>query len=396
MFETIRSRRLDPEAERELEVIDLAVSQGETGRPEDAELTDFALKFRSARPVPDAGEIARLDSRVAHFSDGAGVSAPRRNAHRPRNFALAGLAAICVFGVSAVTFATLNSGEGVVSTFSERAVGTDDSMAVNASGAPEAAVQKRAGAENLQSLPGVDSAARVETRTTNLTLAAPIADVEQVSDDVIAVTDRYGGYVSSSKVDSGVDEAEASLELMIPAADYQAALAAISGLAHVRERVQNTEDITAPYRSAEYSLDRAIKNRNRLSRQRDAATAQAERDALTIRLRRAIRRVAAERQQFNALSRQVSYVAMSVAVVGDDAAEKSDESTIGAAWRISKDLLTKIAGALIVIVAVLLPFALLGLSVFFGTRVWRRRREDSVIGASSPGEQPAQSVNRNG
>lgn len=394
MFDTLRKHRLDPEVERELDVIDLAVATGDTGRPEDAELTDFAMRLRGARVLPDPDEVARLDARAAHFGDGAGISPTKPRKLRPRNVALAGMATVCVLGMAGVTFATLNQGSDEISLIQPRAL--DMSESDRSGVAPEAATGERAMEKSLQSQSSADGVARVETRNTNLTLAAPVDDVESVSDDVIAVTDRYGGFVNSSRVNSGDSDADASLELMIPAAEYQAALAAISGLAHVRERVQNTEDITSSYRSAENSLDRAVKNRARLSRQRKAASTQAERDALTIRLRRAIRRVAAERQQFNALQRQASFVAMSVSIVGDDAAAKSEESTIGAAWRISKDLFTKIAGALIVVFAVLLPFVLVGLAGVLGVHAWRRRRDYGVLNAGSSGGSPAQPVKRNG
>lgn len=394
MFDTLRKHRLDPEVERELDVIDLAVATGDTGRPEDAELTDFAMRLRGARVLPDPDEVARLDARAAHFGDGAGISPTKPRKLRPRNVALAGMATVCVLGMAGLTFTVLNQGATTVSL--EQKSAPEESISTYLGDSSQSVNEKRAGAESLQSVPREDAAARIETRNTNLTLAAPVDDVESVSDDVIAVTDRYGGFVNSSRVNSGDSEADASLELMIPADEYQAALAAISGLAHVRERVQITEDITSSYRSAENSLDRAVKNRDRLSRQRKAASTQAERDALTIRLRRAIRRVAAERQQFNALQRQASFVAMSVSIVGDDAAAKSEESTIGAAWRISKDLFTKIAGALIVVFAVLLPFVLIGLAGVLGAHAWRRRREYGVLNAGSSGGSPAQPVKRNG
>ena len=48
----------------ELDVIDAIVRGGGEARPEDAALTDFALLVRNARPVPNHGEVAALDTRA--------------------------------------------------------------------------------------------------------------------------------------------------------------------------------------------------------------------------------------------------------------------------------------------------------------------------------------------
>ena len=58
------SDRIDEASAHELDVIDAIVRGGGEARPEDAALTDFALLVRNARPVPDHGEIAALDSRA--------------------------------------------------------------------------------------------------------------------------------------------------------------------------------------------------------------------------------------------------------------------------------------------------------------------------------------------
>lgn len=387
MFETLRKRRIDPEVEREISVIDLAVANGDAGHPEDAELTDFALKLRGTRVLPDTGEIVRLDARIAEAQSSA-KPATAKPARRSRTkIAVATVGGCFVLAMVGIGVATIEPPGGDDSLPSFATGGDSNSLGITeAESQPETSEQFR---EKSAPLTQEDSSARVETRTTNMKLAVPESDVADASDEVIAATDRYGGYVSRSTVSRREPFSRASLELMIPAAEYQDALASISGLGNVRERFQETEDITVPYRRAESSLDRAVKTRDRLSRQRRAATTDAERNALTIRLRRAIRNVAAERQQLNALERQVSFVAMGILIVGDDAAANAGETTIEGAWRIAQDLFTKVIAALIVALAVLLPFAILGGIGYATARQVRRRRSDGIIDGTAARRSPS-------
>lgn len=383
MFETLKKHRIAPEAERELAVIDRAVANGDAGRPEDAELTDFAMKLRSTRPLPDVGEIARLDARIAETQSRGSASDSKSARRSPMKLALAGLGVCFVVGMVGISLTTFG-GDQSLSTSTADQMLTDDggnSLGVTESAPETNSLMQADGAELAPE--STQQSGRVQTRSTDMLLVVENAELADASDGVIAATDRFGGYVSRSNTDIGEARSRASLELMIPAVDYEAAVASISALGHVKVRSQSTEDITAPFRRAESSLGRAIKTRNRLSRQRRAATTAAERDALTFRLRRAIRRVAAERQKFNALERQSSFVAMRVSILGDDSVAAAGESTLEAAWRVSKDLLTKILAALIVALAVLAPFAILGGVAFGVTRSLRRRRNDGLIEAVS-------------
>lgn len=387
MFETLKKHRIDPEVEHELAVIDLAVRSGETSRPEDAELTDFAMKLRGARTLPDAGEIARLDARVTESCADDASASPRKQRRNPRKLALAVAGACFVVALVGVSASTLTGQRGLSFTQGEDDSGSSsNALGVSEGGSEDQAVSESAGAKMAPE--SAKQGARVQTLSSDLLLVVQNSEIADASDGVIAATDRYGGYVSRSNTDLGESRSRASLDLMIPAVDYEAALAAISSLGHVKARSQSTEDITAPYRRAESSLDRAIKQRDRLSRQRRAATTDAERDALTIRLRSAIRRVAAERQQLSALERQASYVAMHVSILGDDSVANSSESTIEAAWRVAQDLLEKIVAALILVIAVLLPFALLGAVGFGAMRLLRRRRSDALIDAAAAEDRP--------
>ena len=90
-----------------------------------------------------------------------------------------------------------------------------------------------------------------------------------VADDVIGVSDRYGGIVVSSQVSEAAEgRSTAHIELAIPAADLQDALADLSELADVSSRSESEIDVTEPFVTA----------RERL------ADARAELDALLVQL----------------------------------------------------------------------------------------------------------------
>src|SRR5436305_795994 len=82
--------------------------------------------------------------------------------------------------------------------------------------------------------------ARVVQRDAALSLLAPRGHVQEVTDRAIGATDRLGGIVESSNV--ALDDqggSQASLELRVPGAALDRALAALSGLAHVSSRSQS-------------------------------------------------------------------------------------------------------------------------------------------------------------
>jgi hypothetical protein len=111
-------------------------------------------------------------------------------------------------------------------------------------------------------------ATRAVESDASLALVAPRGRVQEVADEAIAATDRLGGIVESSNVtvaDQGGSQATLALE--VPSGALDRTLAAISALAHVSSRSQDTQDITDPTDAARQRLAESRDERTALLRQ---------------------------------------------------------------------------------------------------------------------------------
>lgn len=381
----LRSRNKSSEQERhEFSVIDAAVRGAGTNQPEDAVLTDFALRISDARSMPNDGFYRELDERFGAHGDSS------QTAVTPRGFSplvtgggvLASvlIVAMIVVGVSAIgsrddgdTMA-MNAISGTASDASSQAAAAPASKDSVAEGLTKAAPATRG-----EFAPG---AARKVAQTADLTLATRGSNVETVADGVIRTTDKFGGYVGNSSVTGGdASNAGAHFELKIPAAKFQAALAEMSSLAHVRTRTQNTEDVTAPYSRARSRLTVARAQRDRLVTKYAAAEpGSSEAAALKTQLARAEARVDARGADLKRLQNRVNFVGMGVEVAADSSAIVPDSrGTIHRAADTAVNVLTAIAAALLIALAAALPIALVGGAIWFGATRSKRRRRNSVL-----------------
>lgn len=416
-----RRERLSAEASHELKVVDDALVGLNTETPDDAALTDFVMRLRSSRPTADAEAYGRLDARFAEridreraeaISGGAGGRRPvdrfARRILRPAP--LAGALAAVMIGVTAISLVEAQR-QGLPGQAQEiTAVDRGDAKpaygesVASPNGVPSAggaaddvsrsrsldALVKSAPSElaaGAESGPGVTR--KVES-TGDLVLAARSDKVETVSDDVIALTDRFGGFVTSSSVTGGdAANAGAHFELKFPAARFQEALAELSGFAHVRSRTQATQDITDPYSRARNRLAAARAERGRLRVKLAATASDGEAKVLRARLRTADRHVNAREAEFKQLRNRVNFVSLSLSVVADDSAAADDRGTISRAAGTAFDVLVYFTAVGLVALAISLPLALIAAFAIFATRRFRRNRGDAVIsGASEGGGEP--------
>ena len=378
----VLSRGRATEQERhELAVIDAAVRGAGTDRPEDAALTDFALRLSAARHLPNDGFYRELDERfgVSDAADGAPPKPRRRRAPL-----LAGGAGALASVVAAIVIvAGLQSNGGPASDTVESSVGViaapEQKQAAGGSGAADSA-KNTAAAPAIGELDQLAPVRKV-VQTAQLSLATPGKNVESVADAVVRVTDRFGGYVGNSSVTGGdATNASADFELRIPADKFQPALAALSKLAHVRSRTQSTEDVTAPYSRARSRLTIARAQRDRLAAQYAAATpGSREAAALRVRMARAEASADARGAELKRLQNRVNFVAMSVAIVTDETAAADDRGTIHRAADTAITVLTTIAAVLLVALAVALPLLLIAAVGWVATRRLRRTRRDGVL-----------------
>jgi hypothetical protein len=399
---------LTPEMLRELAALDAALA-GEPVEPDLADLAELTALLREERPEPDPTFARALDDRVKRGfprrAQGRAVPAPH-GAARLRSWlngalrspvALGSAATIVlvavVIGVSQLPSGSDHSGSGgggsvVTTARSNPAPGAAEDARKQSAGSSEAqdsgggasgvapAVAPRAGSGS----PSSDSRTqRFVERSAALTLGARPQDLDDVADGVVRVTDSVGGFVGSSSVTSG---REASFELRIPSARLQRALSDLSRLAHVRERTQETEDITSSVVSARDRLENARAERASLLRRLSRADTDAEAARLRARLKTVTQNIAAYKAQLSRVENRARFANVSVQVVADRGAGPADDGgawTPGDALHDAGRILEVAAGVVVVAGAAMLPLALVAaLAWLAGRRAVRRRREAAL------------------
>jgi hypothetical protein len=226
-------------------------------------------------------------------------------------------------------------------------------------------------------LRGQTRTARKVEQSAAMTLAAPRADVDQVADGVARVATTLGGFVASSSISSGRG---GFLELRVPSARLDDAIARLGRLGHVRRLERSTLDITAQSVSARSRVaDLTAERRSVLSQLAKAVTLD-EIDRLKARLRTVTARLQAARAASKRVDARAAFAGLSVEVVGERrAAAASAGWSPGQAWHDAVRVLEVIAGIALIAFAVALPLGLLGAPAWVaGRRLARRRRERAL------------------
>lgn len=224
-------------------------------------------------------------------------------------------------------------------------------------------------------------------RSSYIVLGTKPGEVSGAAAKVFEAVHAAGGYVLNSSVQSGTAGATgASFELSIPSAKVNSALAAISAIAEVRERHDATTDITAPTISAAEELADSNATIEGLLKQLGEAETEAERESIEARLRQERRRHAAIRASLDHLHQRASMSEVTVRIVTSHGAGATPPSKDDGNWGVGDALhsaghiLTIAAGVILIGLAVLAPFALLGLIFWVGNRIRIRRLRERALG----------------
>jgi hypothetical protein len=218
-------------------------------------------------------------------------------------------------------------------------------------------------------------------RSISMTLEAPHEEIPALAQDVTQVTNRHGGFVLSSTLDSDQEGANGFFELRIPAGRLREALADLSGLATVRSQSQSGQDVTRRHVTTRDRLQSARAERRSLLRRLEVAATDEEAEAI----RRRLDIVAGEINGLRALLRNLrlrtAYAVVTVELAGTD--EGSGSGGAGGSFDDAVDdagdLAVGFAGVLIRVLAIALPLALIGALGWLATSVLRRRRRESVL-----------------
>jgi len=419
---------LTPEIERELAALDDALA-GRRVAPDLTELGELALALRDERPRPSESFGRSLDERMER---GFSEEDPRstRATRSGRRWWSVLLSAPAIGSATAVLFVAAivivaPSGDdetggsaGSMSAAQEASGGAaggggggaaagggggaaesarssaSDSAGGAAAAAPQAATDS---AEPLppdsvppvpaRGSPGSDrrNVRKVE-RSASLTLAARPRDIDTVSARIQEETRRQGGFVVSSKVSASPGGGEGYFQLRIPTRNLDAAMAALSRLANVRERAQSQQDITAEVVSARSRLKDARTERKSLLRQLGEADTPTETESIRRRLDIVAREIQAARAGLRRVDNRAAFSTVSVTLVADRGVGAAgggsdDDWTPGDAARDALRVLEVAAGVALIVLAVLLPLALLAGLAAIAARWTRRRRREQALDA---------------
>jgi hypothetical protein len=210
-----------------------------------------------------------------------------------------------------------------------------------------------------------------------MTLGARRRDLDTVADGVARTTTSLGGFVASSTVSS---RRGGNLELRVPAARLDDAIARLSRLGHVRRLERSTLDITAQSVSAKSRIASLKAERRSLLRQLSKAVTLDQTDRLRARLRGVNRRLEIARAQSRRVENRASFADLSVGVVPEKAAAAAPGGwSPRDAWHDALRVLEVAAGIALIAFAVALPLALVGAPAWIASRrVTRRRRERAL------------------
>lgn len=375
-------------------LIDTALASGSASAldPEERALQELVLEVRDDAPSPAGDFTLRMDAKVA-----AGFPRPARpgrrfalpSLRRPQLAALGVAASLMIallvvapwtgskkspIGVTAVESAPSQAAN------SPSVAGGGSSIAAAPAAKTAAGVERTAPAAAGQVVAPVPRRRRVE-QSAALTLAAAKDKLSQVGDQVVAVTDRYRGFVLSSSVTTAGDQGGGSFDLRIPVGQLQPALRDLSALADVQSRTENQQDVTAAFSSARTRIQELDALRSSLLKQLAAATTDRAASVIRYRIRLVNARLDAQTRALTQLRRRTDYASVSVNLTTKQGGSTGGGGGIHKGLRDLRNSLVDAANLSLRVLGVALPIALLLALLWLGGSRWERRRREAILDA---------------
>jgi uncharacterized protein DUF4349 len=417
--------------ERDLNAVEAALAAGAAGHddPDARELQELALALRADAPRADAGFAQALEERVREgfppepgsargrvLGARASVGDAVRRLPSPRRMlpAAAALVTVVVIGIGVAALdPSLRSSGG------DGEDGGSVAQSGGGGGAAEPGGGDGGGGEGAAPPPSLSRADRQDMsppaagrqdvgpsaavvpglprpgpggfapgrrdrkieRSISMTLEAPDEEIPALASRVTEVTNRHGGFVLSSSLNSDDEGADGYFELRIPTGRLRAALADLAGLATVRSQSQSGQDVTRRHVTTRDRLESARAERRSLLRRLELATTDEEAESIRRRLDIVAGEINGLRSILRSLRLRTDYAVVTVELAG----EEGDSGSGGAGGSFDDavsdagDLLVGLTGALIRILAIALPLGLIALAAWLASRAFRRRRRESVL-----------------
>jgi hypothetical protein len=378
--------------ERDLEAVETALSGGVAAHEDRAarELQELALALQADAPEPASEFAERLRGRVEAGFPRSPRSARVRGPRVARRLlpAAAAVTTVVALGAAVSLTAPDNNGHGGGGGGS---VAESDDGGGGGAAAPAPGAARDSAPSTTSVVPPVPAQRgggfapgrreRKIERSIAMELEAPNEDIPALASDVTEVTNRHGGFVLRSNVDSDEEGASGSFELRIPSPRLREALADLAGLATVRSQSQSGQDVTREHVTTRDRLQSARAERRSLLRRLELAATDEEAEAIRRRLDIVAGEINGLRARLRDLRLRTDYAIVNVDLAGtdDDAGGSGAGGAFDDAVNDAGDLLVGLAGALIRILALAVPLGLIALLAWLASRALRRRRRESVL-----------------
>ena len=370
---------------------------------------DLATELRALRPTPRPEFTAALDARSATGFPGEGrgrlgltaLSRKLRLTPPRRLLVPVGAAALSAIVIATAVIAVSDEEHGSSTGMTPPHAASDRLTAPrsghstpSASAAEEGATSASGASEMQYSAPLPPSAPqtsrdtagivpRTVERDAQIVLGADPADVRSDAAKVFEAVHAADGVVLRSSIrDGNAGDAGATFALLIPSAKLGDAMAAFSAIGEVRARHEATQDITAPTVSAAEQLRDSRARIDGLLVQLAAAATDEERGAVEAELRVERRQAAALRARLAGLNRRADLSRVSLRI---ETSERADSGEVGGTWgvgdgfRSAGQILATAGGVTLVGLAILTPFALIGLLAWLARRTWLMRARKRAL-----------------
>jgi hypothetical protein len=283
------------------------------------------------------------------------------------------------------TAGTLSAGSTAADELTPATTAPAAPLQKQAAPAPSAQADSAAGAGGASEAAPKRGFERKVQRAVDLDLRVGAGKLEDAADGVVRVTQQLGGYVSDSQVAARDKRGEAYFTLRIPTARLDEATKRLSRLGHVSRLDQSSRDITGAFVSAADRLNDARAERKALLRA--LAKAKSAGQIASLRQRISLNRseIAGYKGQLESLRRKADLATIAVQIVATGKASTvtpgggdwSPDDAAGDALR----LLEVAAGVLLIVLAAMVPLALLGGLAYLAGRGARRRRREGALDA---------------
>jgi uncharacterized protein DUF4349 len=367
--------------ERDLGAVEAALASG-TAAHEDPiarELQELALELRADAPRPRDEWAEQMRVRVAR-----GFPHPPKAARKRR--ALLHDVLVPVGGVAAGVAVLI----GFIVVAGGSNSGDVDDMGGGGGGSVATESGGDAGGSSAAVAPDVPLAAkgfapgqanRKIERSFSLELGVPVDEMTRVADEVTEVTNRHGGFVLNSSVNTGEQDGGGDFSLRIPTDRLRPALRDLAELAPVIRQSQEGRDVTRQHVTAKDRLQAARAERRSLLRRLEQATTDEEAEALRRQLDLVSGEINGLRAQLRDLRLRTDYAVVNVSLEVADG--DSSGGGVGGSFDDSiddaGDLLVGFAGVLIRVLALALPLALIAGAAWWAGSGLRRRRRESAL-----------------